>query len=249
MDSSIKRLISSLNNISIQENKPESFFIYKNYCVVGNGKNIFVYHKVENVWKEIKGHDYTKIFELAGFKLINKVTKRNKPNYINSFKKDYRSLRTSNPITDVEESYSGIDKKKKFCELYKECFGVNDSSKNRYTSFLYLGKLQDDVDNSVEVIFKDQNNKDYIERKKVRNVKSQIQKNLKGAERFKKYASELPQGVYKLCSIPLTHFVKISNPDWNDTFLKIQQGHIEDSEEEFEGIYLFIYILFYFFSA
>lgn len=209
MEQELKRFVSRLSKLSSETTPATPYFVFNNYCVIGEK----VFEKSSNNWEECDKESY-EIYELAGLKL-QKKEKRAKVDYLKAIEEAFMKFKDSDPIdnknADITDDFNGM--KKSIIDFYKHCF-VGGGDKD-LTSFYYLGILcQKFGEQECQgVIFKEFYNN--IQKSKFRQKKSEIQKNLKGSARFKLFADKLPSGVYQLVNIHITYFVKITNECWS----------------------------------
>jgi hypothetical protein len=228
MDPTLKRIVSSLNNISNQKN--ESFFIYKNYLVI----NKQVYIKSADTWIETD-EDFSKIYRLAID--LNKNVKKKKVDYLKSIETSFQKYKGSEEIKRESFKIPEDSKEKKNTAVifYNNCFvGGGEKDLNHFYNLGHLcKKLGENF--CINAIYNGKYKNENFSDKKRRTKRSEIQKNLKGSQRFKIFAERLPSGVYQLTNVPLTYFVKITNDEWNEFLCgrtKIVDVSSESDEKE-----------------
>lgn len=255
MNEQVKRLISGLNNLTLNQNNIESVLVHKNYAVIDDGNNKIVYQKIKKekkeIWVESKV-DYSVVLKQAGYKLLTQKA-RNNVNYVSVMRKEYVKLKEHEKINYDKKDFSNLelkDKKEMLIKYYNDCFG-NGVKGHDNKKYFYLAILKEELEEDIKKERKDKQNSGYVAKNVIdtheliyknrysgqyfssnvtKNKKYEIKRNLNGVRRFLEYSNSLRDGVFTLSSIPITYFVKIKVDDWRNFTSK--KGQFDDKEDD-----------------
>lgn len=233
-DVTFKRAVSALKNIKINGKEPKAIFIADDVIFFrdSNDEHITLQRikdkNNKDVYKEIRSKP-TEILSTYGYNIKSK-SNRNRIDYAEMMKVEFSRLIKKDSI-DMEliQKYT----KDEFYQTYVACFASTSSQKNSSDLFK-LGKLKEKYkQNAVDIIYdlKFKNDDDDSKKKQRR---ADINKNLKGIDRFMIFSNRLQKGVYQFISIPITYFVKIKNDDWIKVLLEVDPhtAHLSINDDD-----------------
>lgn len=156
--------------------------------------------------------------------------------------KEFQKHKSSEQVPVNNANITEQNKKNLLIEFYNHCF--SGGGKKNLITFYDLGAICKKFGENfcIKEIYNEKYKKEDLTNKKMKNKKSEIQKNLKGSVRFNVFADRLPSGVYQHVNIHITYFVKISNDKWSEFVCgrKRNDDISDDESDEVNGNNFFL---------